>query len=136
MVPHPLPEALKDGIARVARDFSLPDDWMNTQIAAQWQHGLPVFPPEETEWRRYGALEVGLAGRQALISLKLFAAGDQGPESVHYQDLVALEPSDAELDDARSWVITQDAGPEFAQLVDEAVTHVTTDTRRGRRHRH
>jgi hypothetical protein len=34
--PDPLPPALVRAIARVARDFSLPEDWLNTTVAMQW----------------------------------------------------------------------------------------------------
>ncbi|HET6567326.1 MAG TPA: DUF6036 family nucleotidyltransferase, partial [Rhodothermales bacterium] len=95
--PDPMPESLVRAIQTVARDFSLPSDWMNTEIAAQWLQGLPPTLPEDITWRTYGALRVGLAGRQTLITLKLFASADRGPTSVHYQDLVRLQPNDEEL---------------------------------------
>jgi len=60
--------------------------------------------------------------------LKLFAATDRGPASVHVQDLIALAPNDAELDEAAEWVREQDAAPEFGRLVDGVLGHV-------RRHR-
>ena len=66
--------------------------------------GLPPWISDDLTWRRFGALLIGLAGRQTLIALKLFAAVDQGPRSVHYQDLVVLAPTDEELDIAASWV--------------------------------
>ncbi len=129
--PDPLPEPLNRAITRVARDFGLPADWMNTVVARQWSQGLPPWIGEDLEWRRYGALHVGLAGRRTLIALKLCAAADQTLRSVHAQDLVALAPSDAELDEAAAWVLTQDASPVFPRLVAEVVEHV----RDARRHR-
>ena len=65
-----------------------------------------------------------LVGRRALITLKLFATVDQGPKSVHHQDLVELAPTDDELREAAAWVETQDASPIFPQLVQEAVAFV------------
>ena len=97
IAPDPLPVPLVAAIARVARDYGLPGHWMNTEIGAQWHLGLPPGFAEELEWRQYGALEVGFAGRQSLIALKLYAAVDRSPTSVHFQDLVALEPSVVEL---------------------------------------
>ena len=38
--------------------------------------------------------------RSALLALKLFAAVDRGPRSVHMQDLLALRPTSLELKDA------------------------------------
>lgn len=77
---------------------------------------------------RYDALRVGLVGRRALIALKLFAAVDGGPGGVHFQDLVALEPSDDELEEASAWVRTQDASSVFEQMVGEVVELVQKRT--------
>jgi hypothetical protein len=127
--PDPLPGALVRAIARVARDFSLPDDWINTVVARQWTQGLPPWLADDLAWRAYGGLHVGLAGRRTLITLKLFAAVDTSTRSVHAQDLVALAPGDAELGEAAAWVMTQDASPDFPRLIDEIIAHV-------RAHRH
>ena len=124
MAPKPFPPPLKAAIARVARDFGLPEDWMNTVVGVQWELGLPDWFVEELEWRRFGTLDVGLAGRQSLIALKLHAAVDRDSTSVHFQDLLALKPSEAELNRAAEWVLTQDAGKDFPRLVKEVVDHV------------
>ena len=128
--PQPLPAPLQQAIAIVARDFGLPVDWMNTEIAAQWTQGLPPWISEDLTWRQYGGLLVGLAGRRTLIALKLFASIDKGsPKSVHYQDLVALKPTVDELEEAAVWVGTQDAAPEFPDMIDQVIDHVRQDTR-------
>lgn len=126
--PEPMPEPLVGAVETVARDFDLPADWMNAVIGAQWELGLPPYLEEDLTWRTYGGLRVGLAGRRTLIALKLFAAVDQGPESVHVQDLVALRPTEEELKEAADWVCSQDASPEFATMTHEVVQYV----RRGR----
>ncbi len=122
--PDPLPQPLVSAIKTVARDFGLPEDWMNTQIASQWPQELPKFLFYHLEWRKYGGLEVGIVGRPTLIALKLHAAVDRDMESVHYQDLIALRPTEAELSEAKRSVLTQDSGEEFPQLVDEVIAHV------------
>jgi hypothetical protein len=124
MPPDPFPPALAAAIARVARDFSLPADWMKAAIGAQWAYGLPAPIDTDIQWRRYKALEVGFAGRKTLIALKLFASVDQGPESVHVQDLIALRPADDELHEAARWVQGQDENPAFPNLVAQVVAHV------------
>lgn len=75
---------------------------------------------------------VGLVGRRTLIALKLFAAVDQGPRSVHYQDLVALSPAPAELEAAAEWVATQDVSEACAVMLQEVIHHVKHDTGGGR----
>lgn len=125
--PETLPPAFFDAVTRVARDFDLPGDWLNTQVAAQWRTGLPPGAASGLGWRRHGTLEVALAGRSTMIALKLFALVDRGPDSVHAQDLVALAPTDEELEAAARWVRSQDAGPDFASHLDEALTHVRSE---------
>ena len=122
--PEPMPEALMEAVETVARDFDLPADWMNAVIGAQWELGLPPRLEEDLTWRTYGGLRVGLVGRRTLIALKLFAAVDQGPESVHVQDLVSLRPTEEELEEAADWVRSQDASPEFATMTHEVVQYV------------
>jgi len=122
--PEPLPDVLVEAVARVARDYALPIDWLNTTVAMQWRTDLPDRFVEEVQWRRFGALDVGFAGRSSIIALKLFAAVDQGSESVHFQDLVALDPLDSELEGAADWVARQDPAPGFSALVAEEVGNV------------
>lgn len=122
--PDPLPEPLQRAIARVARDFQLPEDWMNTVVGLQWQTGLPLGLERRLRWRRYGGLRVGLVARYDLIFLKLYAAADSGgPSSVHFQDLLALRPTERELQAAAAWVREQDPTPEFSTIVEQVMTH-------------
>jgi uncharacterized protein (DUF2237 family) len=72
-------------------------------------------------------------GRDDLIRLKLYAAADDSPGGRHVRDLAALNPTDAELDQAARWVKTQDAGAAFPGLVDQVITHVRTRRRPGNR---
>lgn len=126
--PDPLPEALREAVVRVARDFGLNDDWLNTKIGEQWALGLPPSFENDITWQEYGALRVGIAGRRSLIALKLFAAVVRGPESVHYQDLVTLSPSEAELGAAADWVRIQDTSSVFAEQLEQVIRHVRDDT--------
>lgn len=122
--PDPLPIALRNVIKRVARDFNLPDDWMNTTVGLQWKTGLPPGFERRIHWEQYGGLWLGLADRYDLIFLKLYAAADsEGPESVHFQDLMALQPTDEELDTAAGWVRSQDVSSPFARILEEVLQH-------------
>ncbi|QDU85834.1 hypothetical protein Pla163_29750 [Planctomycetes bacterium Pla163] len=120
----PLPPVLQQAVATVARDFDLAPDWMNSVIGCQLDLGAPPGLLEEADWRTWGGLDVGFAGRRALVALKLYAAADQGPRSKHVHDLVALSPSEAEWNEARAWVRDQDHSPEFHRIVDQVVDHV------------
>ncbi len=130
--PDPLPRELLEAIRRVARDHALDETWMNTVVGAQWAQGLPEWLPQEIEWESFGGLEVGFVGRRSLIAFKLFAAVDQGHESAHYQDLIALAPSEVELEEAADWVSGQDAGELFPDLLNQLLEHAERDLGRSR----
>jgi hypothetical protein len=118
------PPVLVKAIGKVARDFNLPEDWLNDAVAMQWAAGMPDSLAEGIEWRVFRGLRVGLAGRSTLIALKLFAAVDRGPRSVHLQDLRHLQPTHDELTAAQTWVLTQDIAPQWPALVEEVLRHV------------
>lgn len=130
--PEPLPHVLEAGIRRVARDFGLDADWMNTDVAKQWLAGMPPGLSDDLEWHHFGTLHVGVPGREAMIALKLFAAMDLGPRSVHMQDLIRLDPAADELDRAARWVASQDASDVFHGQIPEALEHVRKHQGRAR----
>jgi hypothetical protein len=132
--PEPLPEPLASAVRRVARDFGLEEDWLNTEVAKQWHPsaGMPPGLADDIEWHHCGTLHLGVPGREPMIMLKLFATLDRGPHSVHAQDLLHLWPSDAELERARTWVITQDASEEIHAQLDQAIEHVRRQRDRAR----
>jgi hypothetical protein len=127
--PAPFPEALQQAIQQVAADFNLEPNWLNTVVAGQWDLGLPPWTNEDIEWHDFGGLRLGIVGRRTLIALKLYAATDQGPKSVHTQDLLYLAPTDEELEVARAWVGAQDASEAFAFNLREVVAYVTEHRR-------
>lgn len=124
----PLPEPLERAIVRVARDLGLPQDWMNARVGLQWRAGLPPGLDQRIHWRPYDGLTVGLVDRYDLIFFKLFAAADsEGPESIHYRDLLALEPTEEELDAAADWGREQDTSPEFLAILEQVVGQARRD---------
>jgi predicted nucleotidyltransferase len=127
-IPEPLPESLFRAIKRVARDYNLPDDWMNTTVGLLWKTGLPSGFEERIHWEQYDGLSLGLADRYDLILLKLYAAADsEGPSSVHYQDLIALQPTNEELDSAARWIRSQDPSALFARILDQVLEHAKSN---------
>ena len=129
--PDPIPEALSRAIRRVADDLGLDPSWMNTTAGGQWETGLPPGLVTRLQWRTYGGLKVGLVDRRDLVFFKLYAAADgTGPESVHYQDLIALCPTAEELEAAIEWIATQDTSERFSQIVDEVARRAREDVAR------
>jgi len=122
--PDPFPEVLVLAISKVARDFGLPDDWMNSTVGLQWKTGLPPGFTERIHWQKFDALWFGVADRYDLIFLKLYAAADSGgPSSVHFQDLLALRPTEIELKEAAEWIRSQDTSPQFAEILEQVLDH-------------
>ncbi len=75
-------------------------------------------------WTDYGGLVVGLVDRYDLIFFKLYAAVDDiGPKSVHFQDLIALTPTEAELVEASRWVRQQDPSPAIADTLTQVMNY-------------
>jgi hypothetical protein len=119
-----LPEPLSRAALIVARDMGLDPHWLNTGPALQWRTGLPPDLESRVVWRQYGALMVGLASRYDLIFFKLYAAADDaGPRSVHFKDLMAMAPTDAELEAAARWIEGQDTSTAFHDIVRQVVEH-------------
>ncbi len=104
--PDPLPRPLLEAVDAVARDLDLRSDWLNTTVADQWRFGLPP----------------GLAGRVH------WRTDQTGPESIHFQDLLALCPTDDELARAAEWVKRQDVSADFHSVVAE-VDHARRSVR-------
>lgn len=64
----------------------------------------------------------------SILYLKLFAAVDsEGPSSVHFQDLIALRPTEGELIEAAEWVRSQDTSPEFARMLEQVLEYAERD---------
>lgn len=130
--PRPLSEALKCAAEKVARELDLDPQWLNTGPADQLQAGLPEGFLSRLTRRDYGShLMIYLPGRYDLIHLKLFAAVDQGTGR-HTSDLAALKPNDEELLAAARWVITQDAGEVFPELVRQTLKETGHESLAGR----
>src|SRR5262245_17812207 len=87
---EPLPEALLTARARVARDFDLDENWLNSGPTDLLKWGLPDGFLPRVVTRRYGpALTVHFAGRLDQIHFKLYAMVDQAGGR-HEADLRAL----------------------------------------------
>lgn len=119
---EPLPDALRTARGRVARDFDLDGNWLNSGPTDLLEWGLPVGFMTRVVTRHYGqALTVHFAGRVDQIHFKLFAMVDQAGGR-HEADLRALHPSNDELIAAARWSITQDPSPGYRMVLMDALS--------------
>jgi hypothetical protein len=121
---EPFPPELDKAARVVARDFDLPENWLNPGPASAVDFGLPEGLMKRVETRTFGKrLTVHFLGRYDQICFKLYAAADQGPGK-HYSDLLALAPAAGELEDAARWSMTHDVSENFKQTVKELLMHM------------
>lgn len=125
--PEPLPDPLREARDRVARDFSLPENWLNPGPAGLLDFELPAGFLERVESRSYGdRLTVHFASRFDQIHFKLYASVDAGPGK-HSRDLEALAPTSEELVQAARWARTHDPSPGFAEVLRRVLAHYGVD---------
>ncbi|MBA3867200.1 MAG: hypothetical protein H0X42_12790 [Solirubrobacterales bacterium] len=123
----PLPAALDAARDRVARDFSLPADWLNPGPTDLLEFGLPEGFVDRLVRRNYGdSLSVYFASRYDQIHFKLYALVDQGPGK-HEDDLRALSPTEEELLAAAHWSRSHDPSEGYAQMLRGVLTHLGVD---------
>jgi hypothetical protein len=121
---EPFPRALVGARDRVARDYGLPEDWLNAGPADLIDFGLPAGFLDRVETRTFGqALTVHFASRLDQIHFKLYAFVDQGVGK-HGQDLRALQPTRDELVQAARWSRTHDPSDGYRQMLEEALEYL------------
>jgi len=124
---EPLPSSLAAARDRVARDFSLPTDWLNSGPTDLLDLGLPEGFLGRLERRDYGDnLSIYLASRYDQIHFKLYALVDQGPGK-HEADLRALSPTKEELLAAARWSTSHDPSEGYAEMLRNVLTHMGVD---------
>ena len=122
--PRPFPAELIAARDRVARDFGLPENWLNAAPADLLDFGLPDGFVERLERHDYGgSLTVHFASRFDQIHFKLYAMADQGAGK-HEADLRALSPTRAELLAAARWTRTHDPSEGFREQLLAALAYL------------
>jgi hypothetical protein len=122
--PRPLPTELVSAGRRVARDFGLPESWLNAAPADLLEFGLPDGFVDRLERHDYGeALTVHFASRFDQIHFKLYAMVDQGAGK-HEADLRNLDPTREELLAAARWTRTHDPSEGFREQLLAALAHL------------
>ena len=110
------PEWLTEAAERVGRDFDLPEKWLNLGPASQVESGLPDGFEKRLVKKVYGQyLTIYFISRIDQIHFKLYASVDQ--DGYHVQDLLALKPTEYEMEMAAKWVVTQDVSEVFRSLL-------------------
>ncbi len=121
MPADPLPSALLQAAEDVGKALNFEKDWLNTGPASLLEGGLPQGFVNRIHTRNYKGLIVHLADRFDQICFKLYATVDQGPDSKHFADLIALKPTITELEQARSWCISHDVSENFSRELGKAL---------------
>jgi hypothetical protein len=125
---QPLPATLLDAALTVARDFGLPDEWLNPGPTSLLDLGLPDGFYERAQRRIYGpGLEILFASRVDQIHLKLYATVDQGAGK-HLKDLEVLQPTDQELLYAAHWSRSHDPSEGYLSVLKRVLTHFGVDS--------
>lgn len=114
---EPLPAVLQEAARAVARDFELPETWLNSGPTDLLTEGLPDGCVSRLHAIRYGhRLVAYFIDRFDQICFKTYAAIN-GDAQRHLADLRLLKPSDEEMLFAARWAVTQDAADFFPELV-------------------
>jgi len=127
LAPPAFPPFVASAIRDVAREFNMPTDWMNTQMALGLRAGMPPGLAQRLSWHQFGGLHVGFVGRHDLIALKLEAASDDPPHGrtdVHLGDLITLGATPDELDEAARWVLEVNVDPRRDETLAWVKQHV------------
>lgn len=118
---QPFPSYLVEAAKKVARDFSLPNDWINPGPASALELGLPEGVLNRAGVQDFGkALTVRFISRYDQIHFKLYASVDQGGK--HYDDLLALNPAAQELEQSARWSMTHDVSEGYRSEVKRILT--------------
>jgi len=109
---------------KVARDFNLPENWINTGPTSAVDLGLPHGLIDRVTTREFGQkLTIHFLGRYDQIHFKLYAAADQGA-GVYYEDLLALKPTEEELEKAARWTMTHDVSEAYRQTLKDLLRYM------------
>ena len=110
--PETLPTSLKEGIAHISKVKGLSGEWINVQAAnifrklGQWKR-LPDYFEQISKTIEVGDnLKMHLIGREALITLKLYASTPTYTK--HTTDIKSLKPTAEEISEAVKFVLSID----------------------------
>ncbi len=101
----PLPAAVAEAVAVVARMQGLPIDWFNSVAGSELQFGVPEGCLARLRPQEFDALTVWWVDRRDITAFKLIAAVDHvgRPVNKHFEDLRLLGPTVDEMLHAVAW---------------------------------
>ncbi|MBW1862936.1 MAG: hypothetical protein JRJ02_11265 [Deltaproteobacteria bacterium] len=121
---QPFSNELLTASAKVARDFNLPENWVNPGPASAVDLGLPEGIMERVTSKNFGRkLTIHFLGRIDQIHFKLYASVDQGAGK-HFDDLLALNPTEEELEQSARWSMTHDVSEGYRQVLKDLLNHL------------
>lgn len=121
----PLPDYLLKEAKIVANDFGLPADWLNEGPADIMDLGLPEGLVSRLHKIEYGPkLTAYFLDRIDQIHFKLYAGTDQGHDSRHIADLIALKPTSQELEVAARWSMTHDISEGYKMTLKNCIKYL------------
>jgi hypothetical protein len=113
-----LPDELLAVAAEVAAELHLDVDWLNAAAAPLIEFGLPTGIVERATKFEFGpCLTILAISRQDQIALKMYAALDPKKGKRHRDDLVHLQPTNAELKFANNWLLDRPSSAAFKDAV-------------------
>lgn len=105
----------------VGNQLGLIKGWLNNNPKSLSKE-LPVDWEERCEIAYLGShLTVHRIGRRDLLFSKIYAACDR---SVDIPDIIAMKPTEAELLEAKAWVLKRDAYEKWPQIVEECLSEI------------
>lgn len=113
---HPLPKALEEAAAAVAKELGLKSNWLNSSASFHFPdyHLLPSSFWTDVETRDYGDyLRLRFVNRSGQILLKFYAVLNRN-ETRDLEDLRALNPKATETEAAVRWLL--DSIPGLTQI--------------------
>ncbi|MDP2232985.1 MAG: hypothetical protein Q8K89_05065 [Actinomycetota bacterium] len=118
-----LPDAVAKAAAEVAEQFGIEGWWINVGPSSLMDAGVPSGFESRLTAVAYGStLTIYFASRVDQICFKTYAAADVGGR--HVTDLVALLPTEQEMEFALRWVVRHDPSEGFRSQLRELADYL------------
>lgn len=116
-----LDQSLIDAASRVAAQLGLHKDWLNNGSHDLVRYLNPDWQERATLVFKTPTLRVFSLDRMDLLNSKIWAACDRLED---IPDVVAMAPTDEELQKAQKWVLQCDASEIWPDIVEQCLTEI------------